>query len=251
MSQPKFKPDLSDLSQIETLPKRFSPYWQTLQYCRHLGVQRHPSKCDFWVARVRIREGGQYRQHRLAQVDFDNTEGVDFIRAKALAKTWFKKEEVKSIASTPYPVGVTRHLKYKKQGLGFTVGDAMSDYVEWKRVAAAKSTFESVLSLINFHIIPRLGDVQVAELTARRLTDFMVDILETPPKYGRQSTGPSVKFSDLCGEDLRKRKKTVNTLLGILKLALEMAWENGEFEEERIWRTIRRLLTKMLLETSS
>ena len=36
-------------------------------------------------------------------------------------------------------------------------------------------------------------------------------------------------------------KKTANTLLGILKLALEMAWENGEFENERIWRTIRRL----------
>lgn len=241
MSQPKFKPDLSDPRQIATLPKRIAPYWQTLQYCRHLGVQRHPTKCDFWVARVRLRKNGQYRQHRLAEVDFKNVNGIGFCNAKELAEIWFKQEEVHSIASKPYPVGVTQHLKYKKRGLGYSVGDAMSDYVEWKRVAAAKTTFESILSLINYHIIPRLGDVQVVELTPRRLTEFVVDVLETPPKYGRQATGTTVKLSDLDGEQLRKRKKTANTLLGLLKLALEMAWENGEFEEERIWRTIRRL----------
>ncbi len=53
----------------------------------------------------------------------------------------------------------------------------MNDYVEWKRVAAAKSHFHVVLSLINCHIIPRVGDVRVEEFNSRQLTEFCKDVL--------------------------------------------------------------------------
>jgi integrase len=241
MSLPKNKPDLANNHDINSLERRLAPYWNTLEYCRHIGVQKHPKKGDYWVARVRARTKGQYVQWRLAPVDFDNIHGKDYNDAVGLAKEWFATPEIVNTAAEPYPVGGTRNLKYTKDVPGFTVGDAMVDYVEWKRIAAANTTFFSILSLINHHIIPRLGNVLVSDLNARRLTRFMVDILETPPKYGRQTPGPRVNLADLDRDALRKRKKTVNTLLGILRLALQMAWENGEFNEERIWRTIRRL----------
>ena len=42
-------------------------------------------------------------------------------------------------------------------------------------------------------------------------------------------------------DQLRRRKKTVNTLLGILRIAVLMAWENGKINSDRAWRCIRRL----------
>jgi integrase/recombinase XerD len=45
----------------------------------------------------------------------------------------------------------------------------------------------------------------------------------------------------LEGVDLRNRKATLNTLLGILRIAVQVAWENGETDSERAWRCIRRV----------
>jgi integrase len=42
-------------------------------------------------------------------------------------------------------------------------------------------------------------------------------------------------------ETLRKRKGTVNTLIGILRKSLEMAWENGKTENDRNWRALKRI----------
>ncbi|WP_157770006.1 tyrosine-type recombinase/integrase [Ruegeria profundi] len=158
-----------------------------------------------------------------------------------MAKDWFESPAVQNIASPSYPVGATRNLRYENNSFGFTVGDALRDYVEWKRIAATRSHFETNLSLINHHIIPRLGDLKASAVNSRIVTEFCRDILETPPKRGNRQQGPRCKIEDLDPEALRKRKKTANTLVGILRLALRMAWENGEIDSDRVWRCFRRL----------
>ena len=45
----------------------------------------------------------------------------------------------------------------------------------------------------------------------------------------------------MTAEELRKRKKTINAVIGWLRQALLMAWENGHVENERSWRCIRYL----------
>jgi integrase len=45
----------------------------------------------------------------------------------------------------------------------------------------------------------------------------------------------------MSAEVLRKRKKTLNALIGTIRQALLMAWENGHVENERAWRCIRYL----------
>jgi integrase len=42
-------------------------------------------------------------------------------------------------------------------------------------------------------------------------------------------------------ETLRKRKKTANAVIGVLRMSLQMAWENGKTDNDRSWRAIRRL----------
>ena len=123
----------------------------------------------------------------------------------------------------------------------FTLGAAMHDYVEWKRVAAAETHFLTNLSLINHHIIPRLGDLPLEEFTGRVFTAFCLDVLETAPKLGNRRQGPRRRLADLDPDSLRKRKKTLNALIGILRLAIRMAWENGETDSDRAWRCLRRV----------
>ncbi len=229
-------PPLNLQSTIDGLPHRTEPYWNTLEFCRHLGLQKRVNEPAYWVARIRTKKQ-TYLQHRLASL----SEVPDFAKAVDLANEWFSDPAISKVASPSYPVGINCELKYEKTVSGFTIGDAMKDYVEWKRIAAAKTHYVTNLSLINHHIIPRLGDVLASDLTSRLFTDFCRDVLETPPKRGNQRLGPKVPIDQLDHEALRKRKQTLNTLVGILRLALRMAWENNEIESDRAWRCLRRV----------
>ncbi|WP_417808533.1 tyrosine-type recombinase/integrase [Thioclava sp.] len=231
---------LDNLETIQALPERAAPYWNILEYCRHIGVEKKSNKFPQWVARIRKKDG-RYKQSRLGLTVSMSSDDFTYEAAIKLARVWFAEEERKGVASTSYPVGTTQHLKYTKSITGFTVGDALIDYVEWKRIAATKTTFETLVALINFHILPRLGSVQLDDLKGVTITNFCRAVLETPPKRGNQTLGEKVKIESLDSDALRRRKGTLNTLLGILRIALQMAWENGHSASERSWRCIHRV----------
>lgn len=233
-------PSFAENGNLLSLPVRNSEYWNILEFCRHLGFSNRNGQDRFWLARVRLRSGS-YRQTRLGRVKLFHPEGLDYEQAVSLARAWFETPAVQQVASEPFGVGVNVILRYSKGAVGFTVGDAMRDYVEWKRVAAARSHFETNLSLINHHIIPRLGDVLLCDFQGRLFTEFCLDVLEAPPKRGRQPLGQRLSLDALDQEALRKRKKTLNALIGILRLAFKMAWENGEISSERHWLCLRRV----------
>ena len=231
---------LSDLETIHNLPCRTPPYWNVIRYCRHIGLEKRAERPAYWLARVRKTHGG-YKQKRLLRADIEDPAGVGYEAALERAEAWFKEADIQAVSASSYPIGVTQNVRYVSRGIGFTVGDALLDYVEWKRIAATQKTFEALVSLINHHLIPALGDTQLAELTGRNLTDFCRNILETAPKRGNRKVGPRRDIASLSKDELRRRKGTLNTLLGILRVAAQMAWENGEVETERAWRCIRRV----------
>lgn len=222
------------------LPERNEPYWSILEYCRHLGFERRQGRPRTWVARVRNIDGG-YKQKRLGLSEESDDHGLSYSAALKAARTWFATPAIQAVASRSYEVGSTPTLRYTSSGRTFTVGDALIDYVAWKRIAATQKTFYVLLSLINFHILPRLGDLPLERLTGKVMTAFCRDVLETPPKRGNQPMRPKVALSELNADALRRRKATVNTLVGILRLSVRMAWENGNTESERAWRCIHRL----------
>ncbi|PTX57413.1 phage integrase family protein [Litoreibacter ponti] len=233
-------PSLSTEDNVRKLPPRNSPYWNILEFCRHIGLQKKASGNLHWMARIRRLDGG-YSQTRLGPHRIMQSNGLTYVEALRLANNWFNDPQILAAASEPYKAGVNRQLHYTKSESRFTVGDAMHSYVEWKRVAAARTYFETTLSLINHHIIPRLGQLPVEELCQSVFTQFCVDVLETAPKRGRGTQGGRVRLQELDHERLRKRKKTLNTVIGILRTAIEMSWENGDVESDRYWRRIRRV----------
>lgn len=238
-------PCLKELAARKGLVDRQAPYWNILEYCRHIGIEKRRGRPVFWLARVRKKDG-RYKQYRLAEDVLSSRNGLDYDEAAILANQWFNLPETKAIAAASYPVGTTTVLFYSRNRNCFTVGDALLDYVEWKRIAATRTTLETLVSLINYHLIPRCGDLKPEDLSGSFLTEFCRDVLETPPKRGNQPVGVKVKLEHIDLDALRRRKGTLNTLLSILKYALQMAWENGDIESERVWRRIRRVPNSVL-----
>jgi integrase/recombinase XerD len=233
-------PSLKELVTRDTLPVRKEPYWNILEYGRHIGLRKRHPEIQYWVARTRMKSG-EYKQHTVGVATTNTFPGMSFEEAVLEARTWFEALAPSEDLSEASPVGGTTHLRYISRGGVYTVGDALVDYVSWKRLAAAKTTFASNLALINHHMIDRLGDIPLDELTGRHVQRFCIGVLETPPKRGNQRLGPRRELASLEGIELRNRKATLNTLLGILRLAVQVAWENGETDSERAWRCIRRV----------
>ncbi|MGN8022124.1 tyrosine-type recombinase/integrase [Phyllobacterium sp. 22229] len=233
--------DLSDDTARATLPPRGAPYWQVTEYCRAIGFQHYPSGRCFWLGRVR-RKDGSYRQYRLGPVKTDRNEiGMSFPEALQMAQEWFSEVRIRLATSDSFPIGSKEELNICPIGPIFTLGHALHDYIEWKRLAAARSHFLTLISLVNHHLVPTLASIPAHQFNGDLVRNFVRDVLETPPRYSRSKSAPKRPISNMTDEELRKRKKTVNTLLSILRVAVLMAWENGKIESERAWRCIRRL----------
>lgn len=232
--------DFSDAKVIEELSPRMAPHWHVLMFCRSIGVRRKDGAPDLWMARYRTKLGG-YRETKLGEIPKEGQGGLTYAEAFEKAQEWFRLPANAALASDPYERGSQADLIYCPWGSEFTVGHAMRDMVAWKRIAARKTTFETLISLINYYIMPMIGTLPVAQFKGHQVKRFMFDVLEMPPKRGNQKMGPRRPFSSLTDEEMRSRKGTVNTLVGILRMALKLAWENGETDDERCWRCIRRL----------
>lgn len=205
-----------------------------LAYGRHLGFQKLSGNVS-WLARVRTKKGTYVRKVLGSGITLSCDDAI------GRAHSWFNNARVVRIAADSRPIGARRELAICPIGSVFTVGSALFDYVEWKRLAAARSHFETNLSLINFHLIPRLGNLPLADFNGEVLKTFVRDVLETSPKRGGRRTVTRRSIESLEEDELRKRKGTVNTLIGILRVAMKMAWENGKTDNDRAWRSLRRL----------
>lgn len=235
-----WRPDLSDPQVRARLAPRDSPYFELVSYCRHLGLQVSLKGPSHWVGRVR-RKDGQYTQQRLGPAEGGGFKGLTYRDARMLAEDWFHSHKIQSIASEPYALGSNRNLNICPIGDDYTVGHALARYVEWKRLAAAQTTFEASISLINYHLVPRLSFVLLEEFNGSHYHDLAMEVIETPPKYGRKLPGARVPISQLPDETLRKRKKTLNALVSILRGAFQIAWEHNMLESDRPMRCLRRV----------
>jgi len=68
MQKTPHAPSFSSEENIKTLQSRNSPYWNILEFCRHIGLQKHHSGKLYWMARVRRFDGG-YSQTRLGHTE--------------------------------------------------------------------------------------------------------------------------------------------------------------------------------------
>ena len=216
------------------------PYWTFLALGRHLGYSGHSSK-GWWYARYRS-VGKLYRQRLLGRADDrEEADGIvilNYEQARELAWKWFQTR--REACDSRHP-GARQELDYCPVGPVYTIGHAVEDWLAWKRLSAAATYFYTSLILANHHILPKIGTLAIDEFNGEHFRKFVQEVLEAPLVKGRGPIGRRFSIQRMDGETLRKRKKTANTVISLLRMSLQMAWENGKTDNDRAWRSIRHL----------
>lgn len=90
------------------------------------------------------------------------------------------------------------------------------------------------------HILPALGSLQVAKLTAKRIEDWHHGLAEKPAlARSRPGRKPNHRKADPTADGIRKRRATANRVLTVLKAALNHAWKGGNAASDDAWRRVR------------
>ena len=225
---------------VLNLAIRSTPHWHTLSTGRHIGIHRPDGKICNWTARI-LSKDKQYRQKCLGSaIEFGNG-SITYREALARAIEWFDTDEVKALATTSRPVGRVRDVNICPIGDIYTVGHAMKDYCDWTRLARSAGGHYNNLVLINYHIVPSFAHIPLEQFNALHLRELAKQVLETPPKYGFREKQPRQPIEELSQDELRRRKRTFNSLVTIIKMAFKHAWDNAEINSERPWRCLKRI----------
>ena len=104
-------PSLRELATRSLLPLRDEPYWNILEYGRHIGLRKRHPDVLYWLARTRMKSG-LYKQQTLGVATTGTFSGLSFHEATREARIWFETIASSGELSEPSPVGGTTHLRY-------------------------------------------------------------------------------------------------------------------------------------------
>jgi integrase len=204
------------------------PYFRRLEIGFHLGYRRL-SNGGTWIAR-RFAQDGRYREFRLGVADdtqdADGVSVLDYGQAQKAAREWWRSE-------------LRREDGHDTRTGPFTVADAVTDYLKALERRGGKSVYHTRRAA-ETHVLPALGSLQVAKLTAKRIEDWHHGLAENPP-LARSTPGkkPNHRKADKSPDGIRSRRATANRVMTVLKAALNHAWKAGHVASDDPWRRVR------------
>lgn len=219
-----------------TLLPRKSPYWHVVARCRHIGVYIPNAKTCTWVARVMTAEG-RYVQHRLATARVGDAAAIQYEVALGIAIQWFESTSVRSVAQNTRPIERTEDLNFCPFGEVYTVGSALTEYISWSRMSRSPGSHYNNLVLINFHLSNPVVFEPLEGFNALHLKEIAVRVLATHAARSR----PDPFSSDPGIDKSRRAKRTFNSIVTILRMAFQHAWDNGRIASDRPWRCLHRI----------
>jgi hypothetical protein len=183
---------------------RREPYWAKLSTGRYVGYRRTSRDIGTWIARFRD-EGG--RQHYKAlgaaddAVEADNRSTLMFNQAQEQARIYFES--------------IARQLAGHEAPLKgpYTVEIALSEYLAQRKRRGAKGV-DADERAANARILPTLGKLEVARLTAKQINAWHQDLAESPRRIrtGKLMAQATRGFDRDDAEDVRKRRSTANRI---------------------------------------
>jgi integrase len=120
----------------------------------------------------------------------------------------------------------------------FKVKDAVTDYLEF--LEHNRKTARDVRYRMNVHVLPGLGNVDLAELTADRLRRWHAGLVKQAPRL-RTKPGAQQKHRAFSHDDetTRRRRVSANRCLQQLKAALNYAFADGKVSSDLAWRKVK------------
>lgn len=141
------------------LEARNAPYWVRLSPGIALGYRKGSSSGGSWIVKMRNAGSAARRQERLGAADdiieADGTNILTFWQAQERSHEWFAHQN-RLASDIGFPAS---HC--------YTVNDALTDYFQW--FAHNRRSLYATRTVANARILPALGKVEVAILTAPRL----------------------------------------------------------------------------------
>lgn len=209
-----------------------NPHFRFLAKGRALGYRPHEGRkgAGSWVARYTIPGEKRYLRQTLGTADdarrqADGEAVLSFEQAVREAQEWCEDQERNAKGLEP------------KDREPYTVERAMADYLSWMH-ANAKAPHQAEQVSRN-HVLPNLGSLEVADLTAARLRTWHKGIAESPPlRRSAEGAAPNLGSLD-TPEDRRKRRNTANRALSVLKAALNFAFREGRVGSDAAWRRVK------------
>ena len=216
-------PKIDTPSARASLKRRREPYWTPLTKGKALGY-RKGKKGGTWIARYRDDAGKQHYGSVGAADDAQDADGVRTLthaQAQEKAREWFS-DKARAL------------LEDEGQQGKYTVRNAIDDYVSWSE--KHRKAAHEVRYAADAHIIPTLGNIEVAKLTTRRIERWHERLADTPARL-RTRKGDKQRYRE--GTDApdqqRQRRVTANRILTILKAALNRAFNDGFVSSNRAW----------------
>jgi integrase len=203
------------------------PYYRAIDPGLHLGY-RKGNAGGKWVMRWYVGDG-DYKVETIGtaddSADADGIAILDFRQAQALIRERYV-ERVRVAQGLPAKDGP------------YTVRSCIEEYLrflEGNRKSAKDARWRAEAL-----ILPTLGDIVCAELTAAKLRRWLEDTANNPPRL-RSGKGKQPQYRGVDQDDdeqKRKRRATANRTLTILKAALNRSWREGKIASDDAWRRV-------------
>ena len=114
-----------------------------------------------------------------------------------------------------------------------TVAQACAQYAAYKQ-AAGQPVYDT-LKRSAVHILPALGDLVVAELTADQLRKWLATMASLPKQTRPKGGEPQFSAAPANDEAVRARRASANRVLTMLKAALNHAFDEGYVSNRDAW----------------
>lgn len=203
-------------------------HWAAVSEGLALGYRRAIAGHGSWTVRALDRDAGKYVTDRIGRADdYEDADGREIL-------TYFQAAER------------ARTLAAAARGMGepargpCTVQTCAQAYLEWFRVH--RKSYAGTKTVIDAHILPRLGRRIVAELSTRELSKWHEALAASPARVRgpREASAPAHRKQDLADPAVaRRRRATANRILSVLRAILNHAWRDGRAPSDAAWRRVK------------
>lgn len=217
--------ELGSRTSRQRLPVQARPYFTHVQDGLSLGYRRGKSG-GTWIARSYDQDRG-YRFGPLGKAnDLLENVGMSFQDAQDAARRWY---------------AALAHIDAGEVAPGrYTVEQATKDYIK-DRERVRRKSLNRTRSVINTHINPTLGSIELAKLTHSRIKAWRDTIAEANPRVRRKPDAVDHAFREIDKTNpdiLRKRHATANRILTVLKATLNHAYRENRVATKAAWEKI-------------
>lgn len=202
-------------------------YWRSLERGLHLGYRRIRNGAGTWWARHYLGDQRYETESLGIADDLSDADGV------AVLDYWQAQEKARN------RMVQRAHAAAGKTG-PCTVADAMDAYLRFLGGdGRGACTIRDARYRDQAFIRPKLGNTEVAALTADKLRQWRDDLVQTPAR-ARTKKGSTQRYRKIANEDgQRARRSSANRIWALLRAALNHAFHEGKVSSDLEWRKVK------------